>query len=154
MTRPPPSSPLFPSATLSRPPTSARPASNCGLTRTTACQPGAHRPRTGGSARRTEMKETSQTASRGANGSSRSEEHTSELQSQSNIVCRLLLEKKKKIHQITPLLIQLALPFGTLLYIVISSTYSHYSLIHLDYLLCVYYETQAMRSRPLRHSCL
>src|SRR2546430_5055280 len=29
---------------------------------------------------------------------SRSEEHTSELQSQSNLVCRLLLEKKKKIR--------------------------------------------------------
>src|SRR2546427_8490132 len=29
----------------------------------------------------------------------RSEEHTSELQSQSNIVCRLLLEKKKKKHK-------------------------------------------------------
>src|SRR2546430_7354660 len=29
-------------------------------------------------------------------GASRSEEHTSELQSQSNLVCRLLLEKKKK----------------------------------------------------------
>src|SRR2546430_6459804 len=29
--------------------------------------------------------------------SSRSEEHTSELQSQSNLVCRLLLEKKKNI---------------------------------------------------------
>src|SRR2546427_9760566 len=28
----------------------------------------------------------------------RSEEHTSELQSQSNLVCRLLLEKKKKRH--------------------------------------------------------
>src|SRR2546430_12142888 len=28
----------------------------------------------------------------------RSEEHTSELQSQSNLVCRLLLEKKKSIH--------------------------------------------------------
>src|SRR5438270_9479508 len=28
------------------------------------------------------------------NGSTRSEEHTSELQSQSNLVCRLLLEKK------------------------------------------------------------
>src|SRR2546430_4152210 len=28
----------------------------------------------------------------------RSEEHTSELQSQSNLVCRLLLEKKKNIH--------------------------------------------------------
>src|SRR2546427_9640644 len=31
----------------------------------------------------------------------RSEEHTSELQSQSNLVCRLLLEKKKKaLHRI------------------------------------------------------
>src|SRR2546430_7962122 len=29
-------------------------------------------------------------------GQLRSEEHTSELQSQSNLVCRLLLEKKKK----------------------------------------------------------
>src|SRR2546427_3910967 len=29
-------------------------------------------------------------------GDTRSEEHTSELQSQSNLVCRLLLEKKKK----------------------------------------------------------
>src|SRR5205085_10964118 len=29
-------------------------------------------------------------------GPARSEEHTSELQSQSNLVCRLLLEKKKK----------------------------------------------------------
>src|SRR2546427_5705512 len=32
----------------------------------------------------------------GAGGEARSEEHTSELQSQSNLVCRLLLEKKKK----------------------------------------------------------
>src|SRR2546430_13414931 len=31
----------------------------------------------------------------------RSEEHTSELQSQSNLVCRLLLEKKKKLQNIT-----------------------------------------------------
>src|SRR2546427_539172 len=41
---------------------------------------------------------------RGANASSRSEEHTSELQSQSNLVCRLLLEKKKNnmdIHTTT-----------------------------------------------------
>src|SRR5688572_32330311 len=30
-------------------------------------------------------------------GGPRSEEHTSELQSQSNLVCRLLLEKKKNI---------------------------------------------------------
>src|SRR2546430_6295189 len=32
----------------------------------------------------------------------RSEEHTSELQSQSNLVCRLLLEKKKKKRQYNP----------------------------------------------------
>src|SRR2546427_5966558 len=32
---------------------------------------------------------------------SRSEEHTSELQSQSNLVCRLLLEKKKKTQRAT-----------------------------------------------------
>src|SRR2546430_3506905 len=31
-------------------------------------------------------------------GKIRSEEHTSELQSQSNLVCRLLLEKKKKTN--------------------------------------------------------
>src|SRR2546430_12048409 len=31
--------------------------------------------------------------------SRRSEEHTSELQSQSNLVCRLLLEKKKKQNE-------------------------------------------------------
>src|SRR5436309_11364989 len=30
---------------------------------------------------------------------SRSEEHTSELQSRENLVCRLLLEKKKKKHK-------------------------------------------------------
>src|SRR2546430_10007167 len=32
----------------------------------------------------------------------RSEEHTSELQSQSNLVCRLLLEKKKKNFKFVP----------------------------------------------------
>src|SRR2546430_13575343 len=35
-------------------------------------------------------------ARRDVQGPARSEEHTSELQSQSNLVCRLLLEKKKK----------------------------------------------------------
>src|SRR2546422_8589125 len=33
----------------------------------------------------------------------RSEEHTSELQSRLHLVCRLLLEKKKKIHALSPL---------------------------------------------------
>src|SRR2546430_6433414 len=41
--------------------------------------------------------------SRKAESPKRSEEHTSELQSQSNLVCRLLLEKKKKKkHHHTP----------------------------------------------------
>src|SRR2546430_6652802 len=40
----------------------------------------------------------------------RSEEHTSELQSQSNLVCRLLLEKKKVEQQHTPLLLAPAAP--------------------------------------------
>src|SRR5688572_31928305 len=38
------------------------------------------------------------TRTRGSGRRSRSEEHTSELQSQSNLVCRLLLEKKKRYH--------------------------------------------------------
>src|SRR5205085_8691182 len=37
----------------------------------------------------------------------RSEEHTSELQSQSNLVCRLLLEKKKKRYHVNTTLYQL-----------------------------------------------
>src|SRR2546421_8469285 len=36
---------------------------------------------------------------RSAAGDVRSEEHTSELQSRSDLVCRLLLEKKKKLAQ-------------------------------------------------------
>src|SRR2546430_6805342 len=36
------------------------------------------------------------------NPDGRSEEHTSELQSQSNLVCRLLLEKKKKARLTPP----------------------------------------------------
>src|SRR2546430_4766739 len=39
-------------------------------------------------------------------GELRSEEHTSELQSQSNLVCRLLLEKKKKNKSATQNIIQ------------------------------------------------
>src|SRR2546426_7846581 len=35
-------------------------------------------------------------------GAARSEEHTSELQSPCNLVCRLLLEKKKT-HKVTPI---------------------------------------------------
>src|SRR2546430_13574528 len=41
-------------------------------------------------------------ARRALQSSERSEEHTSELQSQSNLVCRLLLEKKKHILMPVP----------------------------------------------------
>src|SRR2546430_9091722 len=46
------------------------------------------------------MRSTTSTGarSRRASSSRRSEEHTSELQSQSNPVCRLLLEKKNTAH--------------------------------------------------------
>src|SRR3712207_7983199 len=40
-----------------------------------------------------------------AKGPDRSEEHTSELQSRQYLVCRLLLEKKKKQHHRTDLLV-------------------------------------------------
>src|SRR5688572_31217544 len=48
-------------------------------------------------ARRSRSRSSSSCPARSGEASgSRSEEHTSELQSQSNLVCRLLLEKKKK----------------------------------------------------------
>src|SRR2546427_12780020 len=42
---------------------------------------------------------TLQSLERPGRNQQRSEEHTSELQSQSNLVCRLLLEKKKKTEK-------------------------------------------------------
>src|SRR2546430_14401116 len=45
--------------------------------------------------RRLDMVDQAQLYPAQISGGQRSEEHTSELQSQSNIVCRLLLEKKK-----------------------------------------------------------
>src|SRR5256886_4808906 len=45
-----------------------------------------------------------------AKGPARSEEHTSELQSQSNLVCRLLLEKKKKYYNRSDEALEVMLP--------------------------------------------
>src|SRR2546427_4639649 len=79
MIRRPPRSTLFPYTTLFRSGKYAGPPS------VGAARAGSGRGRV---ARRT-----------GNPGQRRSEEHTSELQSQSNLVCRLLLEKKKnKLH--------------------------------------------------------
>src|SRR2546427_4590988 len=58
--------------------------SNCGWTH---CEPNCA------------MRQISPANGFGWTGLPRSEEHTSELQSQSNLVCRLLLEKKKKKKQ-------------------------------------------------------
>src|SRR5688572_32588886 len=84
--RPPPRSTLFPYTTLFR--SSAR-----------RYQPAARRP--GHRAQRSQTPDGCGAGQRGSAGGhgiapgARSEEHTSELQSQSNLVCRLLLEKKK-----------------------------------------------------------
>src|SRR2546430_12771609 len=80
MIRRPPRSTLFPYTTLFRSPHSDRRARQ----------------------RRAHGRERGRRAARGARNRSRSEEHTSELQSQSNLVCRLLLEKKKKDKACVP----------------------------------------------------
>src|SRR5258706_4596247 len=76
MIRRPPRSTLFPYTTLFRSPGPGRDL------RSSAC--GRSRPTHG-----------SQTSASSVRPAGRSEEHTSELQSLTNIVCRLLLEKKK-----------------------------------------------------------
>src|SRR5438270_10415619 len=78
MIRRPPRSTLFPYTTLFR----SQPVKQCGG-KNLVSQQGAPvgKARVGGQQDRAML---------------RSEEHTSELQSQSNLVCRLLLEKKKK----------------------------------------------------------
>src|SRR2546430_11422274 len=84
MIRRPPRSTLFPYTTLFR-------------SRPSAAHP--PRPPVGGGAgvrrRRRVRAQSSHGCSSLGPRSHRSEEHTSELQSQSNLVCRLLLEKKK-----------------------------------------------------------
>src|SRR5258706_7251709 len=80
MIRRPPRSTLFPYTTLFRSPG----AGDCASPRGSARRHGDRRERR-----------------RWPRGDGRSEEHTSELQSLTNLVCRLLLEKKKKRKQVT-----------------------------------------------------
>src|SRR4051812_49790142 len=78
MIRPPPTSPLFPYTTLFRsPPRVRRPAGRALVS----------------------SLERSATDDIAADPVVRSEEHTSELQSHVNLVCRLLLEKKTAAHE-------------------------------------------------------
>src|SRR5215211_8152489 len=75
MIRRPPRSTLFPYTTLFRSAATSAPAPH---------------------KRPTPPRNTTPSATRGRLKNRRSEEHTSELQSHSDLVCRLLLEKKKK----------------------------------------------------------
>src|SRR5690606_41228106 len=93
----PPSSTPFPYTTLFRSAPSRRDCS--AFHRTSMRRPGhsgkARSRRYGGSTCRFWCRRSAQAAC----WSSRSEEHTSELQSRENLVCRLLLEKKKKVQK-------------------------------------------------------
>src|SRR5947207_4641266 len=81
--RRPPRSTLFPYTTLFRSSRKSRPSSACSIAV----------PRNFSSVSGSAPRERCTSSMK---GSSRSEEHTSELQSHSDLVCRLLLEKKKK----------------------------------------------------------
>src|SRR2546430_4506059 len=89
MIRRPPRSTLFPYTTLFR----SKCAAAAGIFRKTICACILESEK---------RKKSSCSKSAGRAGLlKRSEEHTSELQSQSNLVCRLLLEKKKKTNNDT-----------------------------------------------------
>src|SRR5688572_32204401 len=99
MIRRPPRSTLFPYTTLFRSRVAAAgPAAAAALLRAALCQLHDH-----GTRRRLDLQRGRDAVGRAVEDelrllrrAGRSEEHTSELQSQSNLVCRLLLEKKNK----------------------------------------------------------
>src|SRR5256886_3988833 len=99
MIRRPPSSTLFPYTTLFR--SRAPPAPGRRVLR--LVRRGRHAQHGRGAASARTVRRASRPPYRARRGDqatgARSEEHTSELQSQSNLVCRLLLEKKKKTDQ-------------------------------------------------------
>src|SRR2546430_7789036 len=101
MIRRPPRSTLFPYTTLSR---SDRPGP------AEALFPGAHRSPPRIRLRGPRFRASPQFCGpRRRATDPRSEEHTSELQSQSNLVCRLLLEKKKLTHTNHPCLLYITI---------------------------------------------
>src|SRR5207247_5554469 len=94
----PPRSTLFPYTTLFRSPAAER---ACGQGRAgAAVDNGSHTAPAGPARSAIAAEPATPPALRGASraDSIRSEEHTSELQSRVDLVCRLLLEKKKKQH--------------------------------------------------------
>src|SRR5207253_10076473 len=99
-TLPPPPRPThFPYTTLFRSPTrpANRPRSGTTETHATSNRPGpSSNPRRGASPSPAPPSSPARTAWLVPGSKSRSEEHTSELQSRGHLVCRLLLEKKNK----------------------------------------------------------
>src|SRR5690606_42082358 len=97
----PPRPPLFPYTTLFRSRTGCGPTDGTALVRYMACASRDHDPRR--ACRSIGLRGTVAAAALVLSGlalaagdsTPRSEEHTSELQSRENLVCRLLLEKKK-----------------------------------------------------------
>src|SRR5205823_8977518 len=87
MIRPPPRSTLFPYTTLFRSPVSSRHRGCAAARRRAPCGRSPRASRHAG--------DRSRSTDAGERLRSRSEEHTSELQSLAYLVCRLLLEKKK-----------------------------------------------------------
>src|SRR5256885_11769790 len=96
MIRRPPRSTLFPYTTLFRSDHAGR--ARVGRARAARVRPGDGRRRPAGGAGEPGHDELRADAGVVLPAARRSEEHTSELQSPCNLVCRLLLEKKKK-HQ-------------------------------------------------------
>src|SRR5690606_40593990 len=92
-TRRPPRSTLFPYTTLFR---SAGSASSCKPKGTWPSATTAPSPKASAAAPRPGQSQRRRTIQPSAADDARSEEHTSELQSRENLVCRLLLEKKKQ----------------------------------------------------------
>src|SRR2546427_5489696 len=96
MIRRPPRSTLFPYTTLFRSHSGAAEVVLSADRRAPARDPAAARVPTAPGASEGRSGSRRGNLERRAANQGRSEEHTSELQSQSNLVCRLLLEKKKK----------------------------------------------------------
>src|SRR2546427_6558419 len=96
MIRRPPRSTLFPYTTLFRSPSGRRTNAVRRRTAPGRIDPSLRPERSTARQLPLQVREYRRHPSRDSPGRYRSEEHTSELQSQSNLVCRLLLEKKKK----------------------------------------------------------
>src|SRR5256885_3789657 len=93
MIRRPPRSTLFPYTTLFRSPAEREAVRTGGVVH---AEHAARTARRHGANRRSDSQNPGARGRVGEGVNARSEEHTSELQSPCNLVCRLLLEKKKK----------------------------------------------------------